>query len=141
MELTEKERQRASEVYFYQIYTHLKDNIPSDKFFIYLESFCRVFEIDYTSIMIVCTRFIRRIKPSMQDEIVLAIKLGGKLKDLGYDYRTIRKYRTELEQGKIGLYPVISNQFVSKDLEKFIKAHNSIQISSTLLSAFSRGGE
>ena len=126
MELTRKEYERGIEMMYWQVYQHLTKTIPSDKLFVYLDAFCRAFEIDYTSISLASTTFLTRIKPTIAEETIFVIKAEGTLSRLGYDYRTIRKDRKVMESGKMELYPRISNRFILEDMAKFIKSYLSL---------------
>lgn len=123
MELTKAEKERIVEIAYYEIYTHLRRAVPSDKLFVYLENFCRVFEVDYTNIRIATTRYMHRLRPNKYEKSMFAIITGTKLKDLGLDYRTIRTHKKYFETNEFQLYPNITNPYVLEDLRKFVRSY------------------
>ena len=141
MELTYNQSERIVELAFHQVYYTLKENIPSEKFYLFLEALTRVFEIDYTSISIAAAQFVSKIGPTKQEKVLFAIITGAKLKDLGLDYRTIRSHKQKLGTGKYDLYPRIMNRFLRDDLRKFVKAYlNLFPASAIYLHQFNLGG-
>ena len=121
--MTERQKQRLSEIAFYEIYFHLKDSVPNERLFLFIESLSRIFSVDYTSLTIAITQFIKKIKPTKEEKVILAVLSGVKLKTLGLDYRTIRSYKKRLETGDISLYPRIINRFLVDELRKFVVAY------------------
>ena len=121
--MTERQKQRLSEIAFYEIYFHLKESVPNERLFLFIESLSRIFSVDYTSLTIAITQFIKKIKPTKEEKVILAVLSGVKLKTLGLDYRTIRSYKKRLETGDISLYPRIINRFLVDELRKFVVAY------------------
>jgi len=109
------------EVMYFHIYHQLKDSVPNEKFHLYMESFCRVFDVDYTSISIVNSQFVSKLVPDKIEKTIYAIMTGAKLKDLGLDYRTIRAHKKKVEEGSHELFPRILNRYLLDDLRKFVK--------------------
>lgn len=123
MELKAKERERIVEIAYYEIYANLREVVPSDKLFVYLENFCRVFEVDYTNVRIATVRYMHRLKPNKYEKSMFAVVTGLPLKDLGLDYRTIRAHKAYFETSEFKLYPVISNVYILEDLRKFVQSY------------------
>lgn len=122
MELKLTEKQRIVEIAYYEIYQHLRRAVPSDKLFVFLENFCRVFEVDYTNVRIATVRYMHRIKPTKYEKSMFAVVTGLPLKDLGLDYRTIRNHKKYFETNEFELYPNITNQYILDDLRKFVQS-------------------
>jgi len=121
--LTKHEKNRITEIAFYQIYYHLRTVVPSDKFFVYIENFCRVFSVDYTSIMLASNTFIAKLKPSKYELTMFVAITGVKLNTLGLDYRTIRAHRKKFKTNKLQLYPKIPHMLLLEDLRKFVDCY------------------
>ena len=111
---------------YFHLYHQIKDKVPNEKFYLFLENFCRVFEIDYTSISIANSQFVDKLKPDKVEKTIYAIMVGAKLKDLGLDYRTIRAHKKKVVSGKHELFPRILNRFVIDDLRKFVRSFLSL---------------
>jgi len=121
--MKEINKQRISEIAFYEIYTHLKRSVPNEKLFLFIESLSRIFSVDYTSLTIAITQFVNKIKPTKKEKVILAMASGVQLNTLGVDYRTIRSYRKQLEDGSFSLQPRIINRFLVDELRKFVVAY------------------
>lgn len=121
--MKEINKQRISEIAFYEIYTHLKRSVPNEKLFLFIESLSRIFSVDYTSLTIAITQFVNKIKPTKKEKVILAMVSGVQLNTLGVDYRTIRNYRKQLEDGSFSLQPRIINRFLVDELRKFVVAY------------------
>jgi hypothetical protein len=121
MKLPEKAEQRMVEVMYFHLYHQIKDSVPNEKFYLFVENFCRVFDIDYTSISIVNTQFLPKLVPDKIEKTIYAIMVGAKLKDLGLDYRTIRSHKKKVESGKHELFPRILNRYLIDDMRNFVK--------------------
>jgi hypothetical protein len=120
--MTYKQSERIVEIAFYEVYTHMRNTIPSDKIFLFVEAFSRSFDIDYTSISIAITQFYTKLKPTRQEKAIFGIITGVKLKTLGLDYRTIRSYREKFNNDQIEFFPRLMNRFLRDDLRKFVEA-------------------
>jgi hypothetical protein len=121
--MTYKQSERIVEIAFYEVYTHMRNTIPSDKIFLFVEAFSRSFDIDYTSISIAITQFYTKLKPTRQEKAIFGIITGVKLKTLGLDYRTIRSYREKFNNDQIEFFPRLMNRFLRDDLRKFVEAY------------------
>jgi hypothetical protein len=121
MKLPEKAEQRMVEVMYFHLYHQIKESVPNEKFYLFVENFCRVFDIDYTSISIVNTQFLPKLVPDKIEKTIYAIMVGAKLKDLGLDYRTIRSHKKKVESGKHELFPRILNRYLIDDMRNFVK--------------------
>jgi len=121
--MKEINKQRISEIAFYEIYTHLKRSVPNEKLFLFIESLSRIFSVDYTSLTIAITQFVNKIKPTKKEKVILAMLSGVQLNTLGVDYRTIRSYRSQLDSGSLVLQPRIINRFLVDELRKFVIAY------------------
>jgi uncharacterized protein (DUF608 family) len=121
--MKEINKQRISEIAFYEIYTHLKRSVPNEKLFLFIESLSRIFSVDYTSLTIAITQFVNKIKPTKKEKVILAMLSGVQLNTLGVDYRTIRSYRSQLDSGSLVMQPRIINRFLVDELRKFVIAY------------------
>jgi len=130
MKLSEEQHKRIVEIAYFYIYEQMKDTVPNEKFYIFLESFCRSFGIDYTSISIVNTQFVNKLAPDGLELTIYAIVTGAKLKDLGLDYRTIRAHKKKVQTGKHQLYPRVMNRYLIDDMRKFVRAYLSLYLDS-----------
>lgn len=123
MQLTQDQEKRIVEIAYFYVNEQIRDTVPNEKFYIFVESFCRTFNIDYTSISIVNTQFASKLAPDNIEKTLYAIVTGAKLKDLGLDYRTIRAHKKKVETGKHELYPRIMNRYLHDDMRKFIRGY------------------
>jgi hypothetical protein len=123
MALTYNQSERIVEIAFYEIYSHMRQSIPSDKLFLFIEAFSRAFGVDYTSVSIAITQFHRKLKPTKQEKVLFGMITGVTLKTLGMDYRTIRSYKKRFENNQIEFFPRLMNRFLRDDLRKFIKGY------------------
>jgi hypothetical protein len=114
------------EIFYYHVYHQIKSSVPNEKFHLFIESFCRTFDIDYTSISIVNTQFIDKLAPQKIELTIYAIITKVKLKDLGLDYRTIRSHKKKVETGQQELYPRIMNRYLIDDLRVFVRRYLSL---------------
>ena len=142
MELKQTEKERIVEIAYYEIYQHLRRTVPSDKLFVYLENFCRVFEVDYTNIRIATVRYMHRLRPNKYEQSMFAVVTGLPLKDLGLDYRTIRTHKKYFETNEFELYPNITNKYVLEDLRKFVRSYFNLFVNQAtyLYNYYSEGG-
>jgi hypothetical protein len=132
MELTATERERIVEIAYYEIYQHLRRKVPSDKLFVYLENFCRVFEVDYTNVRLATVRYMHRLAPTKYEKSMFAIVTGLKLKDMGLDYRTIRSHKEYFTTHEFELYPNITNKYMLEDLRKFVRSYFNLFVNDAL---------
>ena len=95
--MTYNQSERIVEIAFYEIFTQMRNTIPSDKLYLFVEVFSRSFGIDYTSLSIAITQFYTKLKPTRQEKVLFGIITGVKLKNLGLDYRTIRSHKKKFE--------------------------------------------
>lgn len=123
MALTYNQSERIVEIAFYEIYSHMRKSIPSDKLFLFVEAFSRSFGIDYTSVSIAITQFYHKLKPTKQEKVLFGMLTGVPLKTLGMDYRTIRSYKKRFQSSQIDFFPRLMNRFLRDDLRKFIKGY------------------
>jgi len=120
------EYERLIEITYYYLMRHIREKVPANSYFLFVESFCRVFDIDYTQISTVNSMFIRRLKPSKYEITIHAILTNSRLSDLGRDYRTIRSHRKKYEEGEFELYPRISNFYMIEEMRIFINRYISL---------------
>ncbi len=128
MNLNEKQEQRIVEIAYYYIHKQIQDKVPNEKFHLFIESFCRTFNIDYTSISIANIQFVHKLGPDNIEKTLFAIVTGARLKDLGLDYRTIRAHKKKVQEGQYQLYPRIMNRYMLNDLRNFIRAYLSLYL-------------
>jgi hypothetical protein len=121
MTLPDQAERRMVEIMYFHIYHQLKAKVPNEKFHLFFESFCRVFDLDYTSISIVNNQFVDKLQPEKIEKTIYAIITGAKLKDLKLDYRTIRAHKKKVESGEHQLFPRIMNRFILDDVRKFVR--------------------
>lgn len=120
------EYERLIEITYYYLLQHIRSKVPSNSFFLFIESFCRVFDIDYTQISTVNSMFLKRLKPSKYEVTLHAVLTNSRLSDLGRDYRTIRSHRKKYEKGEFELYPRISNFYMIEEMRVFINRYISL---------------
>lgn len=123
MTLTKPQMERLVELTFYEVIMNLKEAIPNEKFFLFLEAYCRVFGIDYTSISQAYLTLKSKIAPSKKELRIFQILTGKPVRSLGMDFRTITKYRKEIEQNKFDFFPRIMNRFINEDMKAFVIAY------------------
>ena len=111
---------RLIEISFYELSEHMRQVIPNEGLYVFLEAFCRSLNIEYTSVITAYDYFYNVLKPTKGEKCIFAIKADIRLKDIGIDYRTIRKYREKYEAGTLQLYPNISHHFIHEALRQFI---------------------
>jgi len=120
------EYERLIEITYYYLMKHIRERVPDNSYFLFVESFCRVFDIDYTQISTVNSMFLRRLKPSKYEITMHAVLTKSRLSDLGRDYRTIRSHRKKYENGEFELYPRISNFYIIEEMRMFINKYISL---------------
>lgn len=100
--------------------THIKDAIPNERFELFIENFCRVFEIDYTSISIANSTYLSKLVPNNFERSVFAVYFGLTLKNLGLDYRTIRTHNKRFQEGEGKVFPRTLDKYMRQDMRKFV---------------------
>lgn len=120
MDIDSNKYERIIEITFYEVVSQIRTAVPTETYFLFLESFCRTFDIDYTEINAAINFFFYKIRPTKRQRTMFAVFTGTKLTRLGYDYRTIRKYRREYERGEFEFYPLINNPFMLEDMRRFV---------------------
>jgi hypothetical protein len=128
MNLNENAEKRLVEILYYEVYQQIRRTVPNEKFYLYLESFCRAFDIDYTSISIVNNQFVQKLEPDKLEKTMVALITGVKLKDLGLDYRTIRAHKKKFDNREFQLYPRIINRYILNDLRLFVRRYLSLYL-------------
>jgi len=115
-------RKRLIEIAFYNIYTHMTAVVADTYLEMYLQTLCRIFEIDYTSITIIQNMYMRKLKPNKRDMSLFAILVDMPYKRIPVDYRTLRKYKKEYEmEGRPAMFPKLRNEALREDVTKFVK--------------------
>ena len=117
-------RQRLYEIAFYNIYTHMSKVVVDTYLEMYLQTLCRIFDVDYTSITILQNMYLRKMKPTKFEMSIFATLVQMPYKLIPVDYRTIRKHKEQYyAEGEPQLFPKVRNKMVLEDLEKFVKAY------------------
>lgn len=122
MTITKNTRSRLYEIAFADILDHIGNEIGNEKMDYFLEHFCRVFSIDYTSLSILKNMYARKMLPNKKERALFAIATKLTLSRLNIDYRTLRKYRREWElNGHPEMQPRVVNEFLKPVIESFVR--------------------
>lgn len=122
MIITKNTRSRLYEIAFADILDHIAKEIGNEKTDYFLEHFCRVFSIDYTSLSILKNMYARKMLPNKKERALFAIATKLTLSRLNIDYRTLRKYRREWElNGHPEMQPRVVNEFLKPVIESFVR--------------------
>ena len=130
-EFNRKEYERIIEITYYDLMQHIRSAVPNENFFMFVEFFCRVFNLDYTQIITANNLFLKRLRPSKYERTLHAVYANATLNTLGLDYRTIRAHRKRYADGEFELYPRINNFFMIEEMRKFVLNYASLYMDNT----------
>lgn len=120
-------KNRMFEVLFYLIMNKVKTAIVSENREYFLENFCRVMSVDYTSITILMNMWLSKLAPVNEDYAVLAYYGIIRKSDAPMDIRTLRKYTKRFEEhGLQDRHPITTNTYLVEDLNKFVLKYISL---------------
>jgi len=141
-ELKPDEIERFYEIGYYIVMTHLRQTIANEKLQLFIENFCRVFNIDYTSISIANANFLYKLKPTNYERSNFAAYFGLQLSTLNLDYRTIRSHRKLFQKGEGHIYPRTIDKYMRQDMREFVRQFIRLYPSDALylLEFFEKGG-
>jgi hypothetical protein len=112
---------RLYEIAFVSILDNITNSAGNDKVDYFLEHFCKIFDIDFTSIGIVKNMYVQRMRPDKREITLFSHTTGAPLSTNLVDFRTARKYRREWGlNGTPQLQPHIVNEFLKPAIKKFV---------------------
>lgn len=115
---------RLNEIGFVHILDNLTTAVGNDKLDYFLEHFCKMFDIDFTSISIVKNMYGLRMKPNKRELALFGVITGMPLNLSPIDYRTLRKYRKAWSlEGTPQLQPHIVNEYLIPVIKKFVDSY------------------
>ena len=121
MELTSNTYERFYEIAFVKIFSNLSRDMPNDKLDYFLENFCKVYDIDYTSMSIIINMYLKKMVPSKMEVALFSKITDIPIVKLPLDYRTYRKYVKMWELGgKVELHPNIINAYLKPVIKTFV---------------------
>jgi hypothetical protein len=121
MRIDENTKTRLYEIGFYEILDNLTQSVGNEKVDYFLEHFCKMFDMDFTSISIVKNMYFKRMRPDKREHSLFFKFTEMPLSKLKIDYRTYRKYRKDWElSGMPQLQPNIVNEFLKPEIKKFV---------------------
>jgi hypothetical protein len=127
MDMTSNTLERLYEIAFQRILTNMGSGIPNEKLDYFLESFCKVFEIDYTSMSIIKNMYTKRLTPNKREVAIFSKVLNIPIVNLPIDYRTYRKYIKQWKiSGSVELQPHIINSYLKPVIKLFVDKYISL---------------
>ena len=132
MELSFNTIDRLYEISFAEIMFTLSKHMPSEKVDYFLEHFCKVFDMDFTSIGILRNMYVKKLAPSKLEIAVYCELAHVPIKEMPIDYRTFLKHRKVwVLGGKINLQPRVVNGFLTPVIKKFVDTYCSLMFENT----------
>jgi hypothetical protein len=120
-EITKNNYDRFYEIAFYRVFTNFMRDIPNEKLDYFLEHYCKVFEIDFTTISILKNMYLKKLAPTKLELAVFNRIIEVPVADVPLDYRTYRKHiKAWVKGGGEGLNPMIVNAHMKPILKKFV---------------------
>ena len=120
-EITRNNYDRFYEISFFRVFANLMRDIPNEKLDYFLEHFCRVFEIDFTTISILKNMYLKKLAPTKMELAVFNRIIEVPVVDVPLDYRTYRKHiKGWVKSGGEGLNPMIVNAHMKPIIKKFV---------------------
>jgi hypothetical protein len=127
MELSSNTIERLYEISFKEIMDNLLKYIPNEKLDYFLEHFCKVFDMDFTSIGILRNMYLKKLSPSKLEIAVYCELANVPIKEMPIDYRTFLKHRKVWALGgKVNLQPKVVNGFLQPVIKKFVDLYSSL---------------
>jgi hypothetical protein len=122
--ITDNTRARLYEIAFTEIIAKLNEIVGNEKTDYFLEHFCKMYEIDFTSISIVKNMYAKRMRPNKREIALFSIITRTPMKQLKIDYRTLMKYRREwVLNGNPQLFPNVVNEFLKPAIQKLVDSY------------------
>lgn len=119
--IDENTKARLYEIGFYEILDNLSKSVGNEKVDFFLEHFCKMFDMDFTSISIVKNMYLRRMRPDKREHSLFFAVLKMPIELLKVDYRTYSKYRKDwILSGTPQLQPHIINEFLKPEIKRFV---------------------
>jgi hypothetical protein len=127
MEISKNTYARLYEIAFDTIMLNIHKSIKTENVDYFLESFCRVYGIDYTSISIIKNMYAVKMKATKRDIGLFAYLTNMPRTRLTIDYRTMTKYVREWHShGFPELQPLIINTHLQPSIKAFVDAYISL---------------
>ena len=122
--MSEFTRKRFIEIAFYNIYAHILKAVGDTYTEMYLQTFCKIYDIDYSSITILRNMYLRKMRPTKRELSIFATLVKMPYKLIPVDYRTIRAHKRQYyEEGEPNLYPVVRNEALRGDIKLFVERY------------------
>jgi len=126
-DITRNNYDRFYEIAFHRVFANLMRDIPNEKLDYFLEHYCKVFEIDYTTISILKNMYLKKLGPSKSELAVFNRIIRVPVADVPLDYRTYRKHiKLWVKGGASGLNPMIVNAVMKPVIKKFVDSFISL---------------
>jgi len=127
MEVSNNTRLRLYELAFSMIIKNLSETIGNEKLDYFMETFCKTFAIDFTSMQIVKNMYAKKMQPTKRELALYCIYTKTPYNRIAVDYRTLRKYRKEWEiNGKPEMQPHVINSFLQPIIKSFVDSYLSL---------------
>jgi hypothetical protein len=123
IKINDNTKARVYEIAMADILEHLKNAVGSETNDYFLEHFCRMFKIDYTTISIIKNMYASKIKATKREKTIFAMLTGVPFLRLHIDYRTLRKYMREININGGALFPHIVNEFMKPSIKSFVDSY------------------
>lgn len=122
-EITPNTYERLYEIAFYKVFANLTRDMPNEKLDYFLEHFCKVYEIDFTSISILKNMYLKKLAPTKSEVAIFNRITEVPIEQVPLDYRTYRKYVKEwVIGGKVELHPLIINAYMRPTIKLFVNS-------------------
>lgn len=113
--------ERFYEIAFVRILDNIIKTTPNEKLDYFLEHFCKVYDIDFTSMSILKNMYYPKMRPTKMEISIFTWGTGLPRFKLPIDYRTFRKYVKNWKiEGQTKLNPYIVNAFLKPVVKKFV---------------------
>lgn len=118
---------RLYEIAFESIIANLNENVGNERVDYFLEHFCNLFTIDYTSISILKNMYLKKMRPNKREKVLYATATHTPFAKTRIDYRTIKKYRDEWELlGGAEMQPCVINEYLRPVIKLFVDKYLSL---------------
>jgi hypothetical protein len=123
IELNDNTLARLYEIAMAEMLHNIKVAVGAENVDYFLEHFCRMFKIDFTTMSIIKNMYASKIRPTKREHALFAMVTDMPLKRLQIDYRTLRKYVREMEVNGLGLFPHVINDFMKPVIRVFVESY------------------
>jgi hypothetical protein len=131
--LTTRTIERFYEIAFVNILQNLGKDMPNEKIDYFLEHFCKMYDIDFTSISLIKNMYAKKMRPNKKEISIFTKAMNIPRFKLPIDYRTYSKYiKNWFLNKEVELNPHIVNAFLKPALKKFVESfvglmHNDLE--------------